>query len=166
MPSDRAPGNAGDTVYPCLHVFLAQQHCYGDDQPEPMLHHLPAWSVAGHPEGAQLVLKPHSVWLAREPVDMRQGIDALTRFVAEHLPGPWQQGAAVVFCNRAHSRIKVLQWDKHGVWLCGRRLHRGHFTWPRRGDETWQMTAEQFSWLVRGVDWQQVDGLVLPQWET
>ncbi|MGL5389110.1 MAG: IS66 family insertion sequence element accessory protein TnpB [Serratia sp. (in: enterobacteria)] len=112
------------------------------------------------------MLIPHTVWLAREPVDMRQGIDALTRFVAEHLPGQWQQGAAVVFCNRTRSRIRVLQWDKHGVWLCARRLHRGHFTWPRQGDDTWQMTAEQFSWLVIGVDWQQVDGLALPQWET
>lgn len=107
------------------------------------------------------MLTPRTLWLAREPVDMRRGIDALTAYVSEHLQTDWQQGAAFVFCNKTHSRIKVLQWDKHGVWLCVRRLHRGHFTWPRQGDVAWFLTPAQFDWLIRGVDWQQVDGLDL-----
>ncbi|OCA55372.1 IS66 Orf2 like protein [Photorhabdus namnaonensis] len=53
---------------------------------------------------------------------MRRGIDALT----QHLEGlnlRWQDEAAFVFCNKARSRLKVLRWDRHGVWLCTRRLH-------------------------------------------
>ncbi len=53
---------------------------------------------------------------------MRRGIDALT----QHLEGlnlRWQDEAAFVFCNKARSRLKVLRWDRHGVWLCIRRLH-------------------------------------------
>ncbi|MFN1150289.1 IS66 family insertion sequence element accessory protein TnpB [Serratia liquefaciens] len=112
------------------------------------------------------MLMPHTIWLAREPTDMRRGIDTLTRLADEHLSSPLPPETAVVFCNKARSRIKVLQWDKHGVWLCTRRLHQGHFTWPRPGDTAWPLTAEQFAWLTKGVDWQQVEGLDLPGWET
>lgn len=112
------------------------------------------------------MLTPQTTWLARDPVDMRCGIDSLTRRVAEHLHTSLQASTGVVFCNKARSRIKVLQWDKHGVWLCARRLHRGHFCWPRQGETVWTLTAEQFSWLIRGVDWQQVDGYDRTNWET
>jgi transposase len=112
------------------------------------------------------MLMPHAIWLAREPTDMRRGIDTLTRLASEHLPSPLPPGTAVVFCNKARSRIKVLLWDRHGVWLCTRRLHQGHFTWPRPGDTAWPLTAEQFAWLSKGVDWQQIEGLDQPGWET
>lgn len=111
------------------------------------------------------MLTPRTIWLAREPVDMRRGIDTLTQLVAAHLLLPWQDGCAVVFCNKSRSRIKVLQWDKHGVWLCSRRLHQGHFTWPRQGENTWAMTTEQFNWLIKGVNWQHIDGYDLSHWE-
>ncbi len=42
---------------------------------------------------------------------MRRGIDALT----QHLAG------------------LNLRWDRHGVWLCTRRLHRAQFDWLIRG---------------------------------
>ncbi|MEA9393679.1 IS66 family insertion sequence element accessory protein TnpB, partial [Acerihabitans sp. TG2] len=73
--------------------------------------------------------------------------------------------AAFVFCNKAHSRMKVLRWDKHGVWLCLRRLHQGHFIWPKQGDVAWMLSPAQFDWLIKGVDWQRVDGLDLAQWK-
>ncbi|SQC92153.1 IS66 Orf2 like protein [Cedecea neteri] len=62
------------------------------------------------------------------------------------------------------SRIKVLRWDKHGVWLCVRRLHKGHFRWPRANEAAWSLTPDEFSWLVSGVDWQQVKGHDLTTW--
>gem|GEM_PF-2273079 len=43
---------------------------------------------------------------------MRRGIDTLTQYITDQLHQPWQQGAAFVFCNKAHSRMKVLRWDK------------------------------------------------------
>ncbi|MGS0630150.1 MULTISPECIES: hypothetical protein [Photorhabdus] len=57
------------------------------------------------------MLKPQQLFLVREPVDMRRGIDALT----QHLAG------------------LNLRWDRHGVWLCTRRLHRAQFDWLIRG---------------------------------
>ncbi|MBF1995029.1 IS66 family insertion sequence element accessory protein TnpB [Serratia symbiotica] len=72
------------------------------------------------------MLTPPHICLAREPVDMRRGIDTLTQYVTDPLHQPWQGEAACVFCNKARSRSKVLRWDKHGGWRCLRRLHQGH----------------------------------------
>ncbi|EPJ1882123.1 IS66 family insertion sequence element accessory protein TnpB, partial [Escherichia coli] len=96
--------------------------------------------------------------------DMRRGIDTLTQYVQNELNAAWHDGAAFVFTNKVRSRIKVLRWDKHGVWLCTRRLHRGSFRWPRKGDATWHLTQDEFHWLVCGLDWQQVKGHDLAKW--
>lgn len=80
------------------------------------------------------MLKPDNVFLAVNPVDMRRGIDTLTQYVQDTLKSSWHDSAAFVFTNKARTRIKVLRWDKHGVWLCTRRLHKGHFHWPRASD--------------------------------
>ena len=107
---------------------------------------------------------PENVYLAVKPVDMRRGIDTLTQYIQEELKSAWHEGAAFVFTNKARSRIKVLRWDKYGVWLCARRLHKGHFHWPRTGDKAWSLTQDEFNWLITGVDWQQMDGHNLAKW--
>ncbi len=114
--------------------------------------------------GRFAMLIPDNVWLAVKPVVMRAGTDTLTQYVQNELNAAWHDGAAFVFTNKARSRIKVLRWDKHGVWLCTRRLHRGSFRWPRKGDGTWHLTPDEFYWLVCGVDWQQVNGHDLAKW--
>lgn len=110
------------------------------------------------------MLKPDNVFLAVKPVDMRRGIDTLTQYVQDTLKSSWHDSAAFVFANKARTRIKVLRWDKHGVWLCTRRLHQGHFHWPRASDDAWSLTPEQFEWLITGIDWQQMDGHNLAKW--
>ena len=65
-------------------------------------------------------------------------------------------GAAYAFRNRAGTRLKLICADGNGVWLCVRRLDRGHFVWPRAGDALWTLSAEQMRWLCQGVDWQRL----------
>ncbi|MFG1135850.1 IS66 family insertion sequence element accessory protein TnpB [Salmonella enterica] len=110
------------------------------------------------------MLKPEQLFLIRHPVDMRCGIDVLTMYVQNALCMPWHDGAAFLFTNKTRTRIKLLRWDKHGVWLCARRLHQGRFTWPRDGDSAWSLTPEQFDWLVSGIDWQKMSGHDLAKW--
>lgn len=97
------------------------------------------------------MLTPENVFLAVKPVDMRHAIDTLTQYVQDELKSAWHEGAAFVFTSKSRSRIKVLRWDKHGVWLCVRRLHKGHFRWPRANEAAWSLTPDEFSWLVSGV---------------
>ena len=114
--------------------------------------------------GRSNMLSPDNVFIAIKPVDMRRGIDALTQYIQDELRSTWHEGAAFVFVNKARSRIKVLRWDKHGVWLCTRRLHKGSFRWPRANDAAWHLTPDEFNWLIAGVDWQQVKGHDLTKW--
>lgn len=103
-----------------------------------------------------MMLQPDAVWLAVAPVDMRLGIDGLSLKVQQALGRAPCDGTAYVFSNRRRNRIKLICWDGNGVWLCQRRLHRGHFIWPQPGDEVCELADEQWQWLISGVDWQRL----------
>lgn len=110
------------------------------------------------------MIRPEQVFLAVEPVDMRMGMDGLSLHLQQSLGRAPGSGHAFVFRNRRGNRIKLLVWDGTGVWLCQRRLHQGKFTWPKADDVLWQITAEQWQWLVKGVDWQRLSALPDSQW--
>ena len=77
-----------------------------------------------------MIPSPSQVWLVVEPIDMRAGIDGLSQRIQHTLGRSPCDGTAYAFRNRRQNRLKLLIWDGTGVWLCQRRLHRGHFTWP------------------------------------
>jgi transposase len=53
-------------------------------------------------------------------------------------------------------RLKVLVYDGVGMWLCARRLQAGGFAWPRDRAGAFELTREQFDWLVAGLPWQRL----------
>ena len=108
---------------------------------------------------ANAVLTPTGWWLAVAAVDLRCGIDRLLVSVQSALGRDAFDGGAFVFRNRNGTRIKVLVVDATGVWLCVRRLHDGHFVWPRNDASLCELNAEQFAWLCAGVDWQRLSAI-------
>jgi len=50
---------------------------------------LPSRSTEERHAGFITVLTPQHIWLAREPVDMRRGIDTLKQYITDHLQQPW-----------------------------------------------------------------------------
>jgi transposase len=48
--------------------------------------------------------------------------------------------------------------------MCLRRLHRCQFVWPEPGDKCWQLSADQWQWLIMGVDWQRLSTQAPSQW--
>jgi transposase len=110
-------------------------------------------------------LQADALWLATQPVDIRAGIDRLSLHVQQALGRAPCDGTAYVFSNRRHTRLKVVCWDGNGVWMCVRRLHRGQFVWPQPGDVSWQLTTEQWQWLVAGVDWQRLSAPPPAAWQ-
>jgi transposase len=102
------------------------------------------------------VLKPTGWWLLQAPVDLRCGMDRLLVAVQSTLGRESCDGGAYVFRNRSNTRIKVLCVDAQGVWLSTRRLHSGSFVWPRSGATLCELSADEFSWLSAGVDWQRL----------
>lgn len=111
------------------------------------------------------MISPTQVWLAIEPVDMRLGMDGLSLRIQESLGGSPCDGSAYAFRNRRHNRLKLLIWDGTGVWLCQRRLHRGHFTWPTAEAPVCVLNQAQWKWLVAGVDWQRLDAPPPTHWQ-
>jgi transposase len=105
------------------------------------------------------------VWLVIEPVDMRIGIDGLSQRIQHSLGRSPCDGTAYAFRNRRQTRVKLLVWDGTGVWLCQRRLHRGHFTWPASDAITFTLTSAQWTWLTTGIDWQRLSAAPPANWQ-
>lgn len=112
-----------------------------------------------------LIPNPGQIWLCVQPVDLRRGIDGLSTLVSQVLGQSPCAGSAFVFRNAAGNRIKLLLWDGNGVWLCQRRLHQGHFFWPKLGESCFTVTQAQWQWLVAGVDWQRLSALPPAHWQ-
>jgi transposase len=67
------------------------------------------------------------VYLARDPVDMRNQIDGLVLIVQEAFDLDPFAPALFAFCNRQRDKVKILYWHKIGFCLLYRRLERGRF---------------------------------------
>jgi transposase len=112
-----------------------------------------------------MIPAPEQVWLVVEPIDMRAGIDGLSQRVQNSLGRTPCDGSAYAFRNRRQNRLKLLVWDGTGVWLCQRRLHQGHFTWPTTNTSVFTLTAAQWQWLITGVDWQRLNAPLPAHWQ-
>ena len=61
-------------------------------------------------------------------------------------------GALFVFCNKRRNRLKILWWERGGYLLLAKRLERGTFGWPQIGQPYMEMSAEQLTLLLGGID--------------
>ena len=72
------------------------------------------------------MIRADALWLSREPLDMRAGIDSVLARVVQVF-GAARPHHAYLFGNARGTRIKVLVHDGHGIWLACRRLNQGYF---------------------------------------
>ncbi|MDJ1167653.1 IS66 family insertion sequence element accessory protein TnpB (plasmid) [Burkholderia gladioli pv. gladioli] len=91
------------------------------------------------------------VYLHRDPVDFRMGINGLSILVEQAMRLNPMTSALFVFGNRRRDRIKILGWGGNGFWLLFKRLEADRFVWPNGGD-TITLSAEQLHWLLDGID--------------
>ena len=96
------------------------------------------------------------VYLCREPVDFRKGIDGLTALVQEHLRLDPYAGTIYVFRAKRADRVKLLIWDGSGLVMVYKRLEDGRFRWPSVADGVMRLSPAQFSALIEGLDWRRV----------
>jgi transposase len=101
-----------------------------------------------------MFLNPQTrIWLYPMPVDFRRQIDGLVLLVSDHLNLNPTSGQLFLFRNRRANKLKVLYWERNGFWLCYKRLEKGRLTFPPMVEETLELTADQFSWLLSGLDY-------------
>lgn len=95
------------------------------------------------------------VYVALDPIDMRKGFEGLHAAVTEKLKADVRCGALFAFTNKKRTRIKILYWDRTGLWLLNKRLERGTFYWPRAvepGAARLSLAPEAFAMLTDGID--------------
>lgn len=93
------------------------------------------------------------VYLSREPVDFRKGINGLAILVEQQLLlSPFSEHM-FVFSNRRRDRVKILYWERSGFCLWQKRLEKERFKWPRHiSGEVITLTGQQLNWLLDGYD--------------
>ena len=95
------------------------------------------------------------VFVALDPCDMRKGFEGLHALVTGKLGESATSGAVFVFTNRRRNRLKLLFWDRTGLWLCTKRLEEGTFSWPApdaAGTAKLSLAPEALAMLTDGID--------------
>ena len=93
------------------------------------------------------------VYMCRQAVDMRKGIDGLYRLVRSELLQHPLSGAAFVFFSKNRQSVKVLRWDGDGFLLYHKRLERGTFETPRLDAASggYKLPWKTFSLIMEGI---------------
>lgn len=93
------------------------------------------------------------VYVHRDPVDFRAGINSLSILVEQAMRLNPMSSALYVFGNRHCDKIKILGWSGNGFWLMMKRLEaKDRFVWPDSKTEIVTLSVEQLHWLIEGID--------------
>lgn len=92
------------------------------------------------------------VYLHREPIDFRAGINTLVTLVEQSMQLDPFAHAVFAFHNCGRNRVKLLLYERTGFWLMMKRLEADRFVWPRRQQAVVELSAEQLHWLLDGID--------------
>ena len=85
-------------------------------------------------------------------IDMRKQINALSVYVEETLKNSPLNGDLYIFCGKSRRLMKILYWDRNGFCMWQKRLERDKFPWPLDEEEVKEITANELSMLLDGID--------------
>jgi len=96
--------------------------------------------------------KTAQIFIRPGVTDMRKAINGLSMIVQEEIGHDPFSGNYYAFCNRNRRLIKILYWDANGFCLWHKRLEEDKFPWPKDSTSVKELTMEQLSWLLHGLD--------------
>lgn len=108
-----------------------------------------------HPTTAPVLLSVTAatrIFLALEPVDMRQSFNGLFARVQGVMKEDPTSGHFFGFTNKNRNRLKILCYDGSGIGISAKRLDRGTFGWPKGEGVSRLLRAEELSLLVHGLE--------------
>jgi len=92
------------------------------------------------------------IYLACGATDFRNSINGLSAKVQMDFGmSPFETGTLFVFCNKAKTGLKILEWENSGFWLYYKRLEYGTFRWPKDDEPVMELTADELALLLEGV---------------
>lgn len=93
------------------------------------------------------------VYVAAGTTDLRRGIEGLAAIIRFQFQlDPYDKNTLFLFCGKRNDRIKGLLWEGDGFLLIYKRLDNGAFNWPRSTKEALDITPEQYSALMKGLE--------------
>ena len=97
------------------------------------------------------------IYVAVGATDMRKSFNGLYGLVRDHLKCDPLSGHLYLFSNSRRNRLKILFWDRSGLWVCAKKLDKGRFRWPEAasGQTKITLTHEELALLVGGIDLRQ-----------
>ena len=96
--------------------------------------------------------------------DLRKSFTGLSGVIQDLHCGELNPQYLYLFSNKNRNRLKILYYDRRGVYVSAKRLEQGNFSWPPRRDSKEQVmsfTSEAFQLLLDGVD---LRGAELREW--
>ena len=99
------------------------------------------------------------IYIACGHTDLRKGIDGLSLLVQQSFSLDPFSDSLFLFCGKRNDRIKALYWEGDGFVLLYKRLERGRFQWPRTAEQVRELSAQQYRWLMEGLNVEQPKAL-------
>jgi transposase len=97
-------------------------------------------------------IQPRTIYVKPGPTDMRKQINGLAVMVQDVLGRNPFDGAYFMFCNRRREMIKILYWEDSGFCLWTKRLEEEKFPWPKDESAVREITTDQLTQLLSGID--------------
>ena len=93
------------------------------------------------------------VFVACQPVDLRNGFDGLAAKVQQMIGADPFSGQLFLFRGKRGDYLKALYWDGTGLCLFAKRLEKGRFVWPPIVDGSMTLSPAQLALLIEAMDW-------------
>jgi len=104
-----------------------------------------------------LTLPPDTrIFMATAPIDMRRSFDGLCAAVVGVLEQNPLDGHLFLFRGKRGDRVKALIWDRNGLAIWYKRLEKGRYRWPARDAASMEISAQELSLLLDGVDFTRI----------
>lgn len=100
----------------------------------------------------QIQLNAPRVWVATESVDFRKAAHGLLQIVHSKFNRRLDD-ELFVFFNRSRTMVKLLGYHRNGVILIYKKLEKKRFVKPGVEASLGELTEQQLSWLLAGLDW-------------
>ena len=97
-------------------------------------------------------LEQARVFVRPGATDMRKHINGLAAIAEGTMRQSPFTGNLFLFSNRQKTVLKVIYWDRNGFCLWLKRLEKNKFPWPDDQEAAREITRDEVSMLLRGID--------------
>lgn len=92
------------------------------------------------------------IFLRPGTTNMRTGRESLLHVISDLMKKDPFSGAVFMFCNSQRKLLKLIWWDRNGFWIAQKTLEKGRWPWPDTYEEAKEISLEEITMLLKGID--------------